>query len=275
MFKVEKFSNLPKHQSLTDRAARVLIEDPRVKGIYIGGSQEADEFSDVDLSIYCETEEDRDSLREERLKIAQEVGKLKAESMSLFPTVYVTFYEEEEIKVDYSFNTLPPNLRPDKVNVTILYDPDGHLKRMVEDCKKLHLEIDIEDLAHKIKHFHMVISYTVSKFLRGELWDGLDCIDFYRKYLIEFEDAFAQRKNENYRRAELKLDEERIKMFDKTLFSELTRANLFKAMDAILEYMEKFLKEKYQALGIFPEEDATRMLEYYTRKKKECLEGIK
>ncbi len=272
MFQVEKFRNLPKHQSLIERAAKVLTEDSRVKAIYIGGSQSADDFSDIDISIYSETEEDRDSLREDRLKIAQKVGKLKAESMSLFPTVYVTFYDEEEVKVDYCFNTLPPNLRPDKINVTILYDPEGHLEKMVEDCRKLQWELDIDDLAHKIKHFQMGISYTVSKFLRGELWDGLDCIDFYRKYLIEFEDAFAQRKNENYRRVEQKLDSERLKVFNKTLFSELTSENLFKAMDAILEYMDRFLKEKYQKLGIFPEEDATRMREYYERKKKEYLE---
>ncbi|TET80380.1 MAG: hypothetical protein E3J43_02235 [Candidatus Heimdallarchaeota archaeon] len=273
MFQVEKFSKLPKHQSLLERTAEVLIKDSRVRGIYVGGSQSADEFSDVDLSILCKTEEDRESLKKDRLRIAQEVGKLKAESMSGFPYVYVTFYEEEEVKVDYSFSIVPPELRPDKVNVTIIYDPDGHLEKMVKNCKKLKWELELDDLAHKIKHFHMGISYTVSKFLRGELWDGLDCVDFFRKYLVEFEDAFAQRKKENYRRIEQKLDSERLKVFDKTLFSELTRENLFKGMDAILEYMDRFLKEKFLALGIFPEGDAKRMREYYNRKKKECLEG--
>lgn len=272
MFQVEKFINLPKHQSLLERAAKVLIEDPRVRGIYVGGSQSADEYSDVDLSILCKTEEDRESLKKDRLKIAQEVGKLKAESMSVFPYVYVTFYEEEEVKVDYSFGVVPPELRPDKVNVTIIYDPDGYIEKMVEECWKLKWEIDVDDLAHKIKHFHIGISYTILKFLRGEFWEGLDCIDFYRKYLIEFEDAFSQRKKENYRRIERKLDEERLKVFDKTLFSEMTRENLFKGMDAILEYMDRFLKERFLALEIFPEEDAKRMREYYNRKKKECLE---
>lgn len=272
MFQVEKFISLPKHQSLLERAAKVLIEDPRVRGIYVGGSQSADEFSDVDLSILCENEEDRESLKKDRLKIAQEVGKLKAESMSVFPYVYVTFYEEEEVKVDYSFTVVPPELRPDKVNVTIIYDPDGHLEKMVESCKKLKWELELDYLAHKIKHFHIGISYTVLKFLRGEFWDGVDCIDFYRKYLVEFEDAFAQRKKENYRRIEQKLDGERLKVLDKTLFSEMTRENLFKGMDAILEYLDRFLKEKFQNLGIFPEDEATRMREYYERKKKEVLE---
>lgn len=271
MYQIEKFKNLPKHQSLIERAAKVLTEDSRVRGIYVGGSQSADEFSDVDLSIICKNEEDRESLKKDRLKIAQEVGKLKAESMSVFPYVYVTFYEEEEVKVDYSFSIVPPELRPDKVNVTIIYDPDGYLEKMVENCKKLKWELELDDLAHKIKHFHLGISYTVSKFLRGELWDGLDCVDFYRKYLVEFEDAFAQRKKENYRRIEQKLDSERLKVFDKTLFSELTRENLFKGMDAILEYLDRFLKEKFQNLRIFPEEEATRMREFYERKKKEFL----
>ncbi len=271
MFQVEKFRDLPKHQSLIDRAVTNLKEDPRVKGVYIGGSSQADEYSDVDLSIFSETAEERDSLKEDRLKIAQKVGKIKAESMSVFPTVYVVFYEEEEVKVDYVFNTLPPENRPDKINVAILYDPEGHLEKMKEECKKLKWEIDNDYLAHKIKHFHIGISYTVLKFLRGELWDGLDCIDFYRKYLIEFEDSFALRKRENYRRIEQKLNSERLEVLDKTLVSELTSINLFTGMDAILEYMDRFLKEKFQKLGIFPEEDAARMREYYERKKRELM----
>lgn len=52
----------------------------------------------------------------------------------------------------------------------------------------------------------------------------------------------------------------------------MTRENLFKGMDAILEYLDRFLKEKFQNLGIFPEDEATRMREYYERKKKEVLE---
>lgn len=49
MFQIEKFKNLPQHQSLLDRVARVIIEDSRVIGLYIYGSQTADEYSDVDL----------------------------------------------------------------------------------------------------------------------------------------------------------------------------------------------------------------------------------
>ncbi len=272
MHQIEKFKNLPKHQSLLNKVAKIITEDPRVVGLYLGGSQSADEYSDIDLSISFANEEDRDSFRNERLEIAKKVGRIKAESMSGFPTVYVVFYEDEEIKVDFAFNLLPPETRPDKINFDILYDPERHLVRMIEESAKMKWDVDIADLTHRINHYHMGISYTVSKILRGEWWDALDCIDFYRKYLVKFEDSFAERKQENYRRLEKKLDKDRLAVFDRTLLSELTQESLFRGMDAIFEYFNRFLKEKFQELGIFPEEDARRMMEYYERKKKETLE---
>ena len=268
---VEKFKNLPKHQSIIHRAVKTVTNDSRVIGLYIGGSQSADQYSDIDLSIYFKSQEDLDSFREDRLEIAKKIGEIKAESMSGFPFVYVVFYEDE-VKVDFAYHLVPAEQRPDKVHCDILYDPEGHLEKMKEESKKLLWDIDTADLTHRIKHYQVAISYTVGKICRGEFWDALDAIDYYRKYLVKFEDSFAQRKQENYRRLEKKLDKERLTVLEKTLVPELTRTNLFKGMDAIFEYFERFLKAKFQETGIFPEEYAKNMLEYYERKKKECLE---
>ena len=101
--------------------------------------------------------------------------------------------------------------------------------------------------------------------------DALDAIDFYRKYLVKFEDSFAFRKQENYRRLEKKLDNERLAVLNKTLISELTQENLFIGMDAIFEYFDRFLKHKFQQLDIFPEEYYKTMKEYYERMKRETL----
>ncbi|MCE7741298.1 MAG: hypothetical protein GOP50_02465 [Candidatus Heimdallarchaeota archaeon] len=273
MYSIEKFKNLPKHQDLIDRATEVVIADSRVVGLYIGGSQTADEYSDIDLSIYFNTEEDLNSFRNDRLEAAKKIGKFKAESMSGFPFVYVVFYEEEEVKVDFAYNLVPAEPRPDKIYFDILYDPEGHLERMMEESRKMKWEVDIADLTHRAKHYQMGISYTVGKICRGEFWDALDCIDYYRKYLVKFEDSFAQRKQENYRRLEKKLDKERLAILNKTLLSELTQKSLFDGMDAIFEYFDRYLKDKFQALGIFPEEYAKNMREYYEKMKKETLDS--
>ncbi|MHA1200016.1 MAG: hypothetical protein ACTSQF_11865 [Candidatus Heimdallarchaeaceae archaeon] len=273
MYQVEKFKNLPKHQSLINRAAEVIIADTRVVGLYVGGSQTADEYSDVDLSIYFKSQEDLDSFRNDRLEIAKKVGKIKAESMSGFPFVYVVFYEEEEVKVDFAYNLIPAEPRPDKIYFDILYDPEGHLEKMVEESHKMKWDVDIADLTHRARHYQMGISYTVSKICRGEFWDALDCIDFYRKYLVKFEDSFAQRKQENYRRLEKKLDKKRLVILNKTLVSELNQKRLFQGMDAIFEYFDRFLKDKFQDLGIFPEEFAENMREYYEKMKKKTLDS--
>ncbi len=272
MFYIKKFDKLPKHQSLIERSVKVITEDTRVVGLYIGGSPTADEYSDIDLNIYFKTQEDLDSFRNDRVEIAQKVGKIKAESMSGFPFVYVVFYEEE-IKIDFAYNLVPAESRPDKIYCDIIYDPEGYLETMMEESKKLKWEVDIADLTHRAKHYQMGISYTVSKICRGEFWDALDCIDYYRKYLVKFEDSFAHRKQENYRRLEKKLDKERLTILNKTLVSELNQAELFKCMDAIFEYFDRFLKSQFQELGIFPDEFAENMREYYERMKKETLDS--
>ena len=270
MYHVEKFDQLPLHQFLITRAAEVIISDSRVVGLHVGGSQSSDEFSDIDLGIFFNNQEDLDSFRNDRVEIAKKIGKFKAESMSGFPFVYVVFYEEE-IKIDFAYSVIPDQPRPDKVHYTILYDPEGHLQKMQEESSKMKWEVDLADLKHRIKHYQMGISYTVGKICRGELWDALDCIDYYRKYLVKFEDSFALRKQENYRRLEKKLDKERLIVLDKTLVSELNRENLFKGMDAIFEYFDRFLKVRFQELGIFPEQFAENMKEYYERMKMETL----
>ena len=81
MFFVEKFKDLPKHQTLIDRAVGVVTADPRVVGLYVGGSPSADEYSDIDLSIYFANQADLDSFRNDRLEIAKRIGKIKAESI--------------------------------------------------------------------------------------------------------------------------------------------------------------------------------------------------
>ena len=191
--------------------------------------------------------------------------------MSVFPYTYVTFYEKEEVKVDFSFSMIPPPPRPDKVNVDVIYDPDGHLAKMVEESTKLSWEVDLSDLRNKIQHFYMGLSYTISKIGRGEFWDALDCVDFYRKYLVEFEDTLAKRKRENYRRIEKKLDEKRLEAFNKIMVKELTRKNLFQAMDHMISYFERFLVERFRELDIYHETYAKNMMEFYERKKKEIL----
>ena len=270
MYPVEKFTNLPKHQALIDKAVEVLKQDSRVKGIYISGSKKADEFSDIDCSILC-TAEDFDSLKKDRLETAKKIGEIKAESMSVFPSVYVVFYETDEIKLDFSWEVLPKKIRPDHAYITNLYDPEGHIAKIIEKAWQMDWDINEEELAHNIKHYYIGLSYTVLKLARGELWDAYDCVDFYRKYLVKFEDMLAQRKPENYRRLEQKLDEKRIKLLEKAIPKDLSREELFRTMDIILEYFDTYLKERIRILDLYPDEDAKRMLEYYQRKKKEIL----
>ncbi|MCG3225549.1 MAG: hypothetical protein H7645_01415 [Candidatus Heimdallarchaeota archaeon] len=248
-----------------------MSKDSRVQALYLSGSSSADEYSDVDLSIICE-EKDQKSLLDDRYKIAEQVSKLKSAAIPpVSDEMLVVCYDKEEIKVDYSYSKLPLKTRPDRAFIEILFDPHGLLKKMVEDSEKLEWEIDLEFLKNRIKHHFMGFSYTVTKFGRGELWDGQDCIDWYRKNLVMFEDVLAQRKQENFRRLENKLDKKRLELFEQTLVKEITRKELFRAMDVVNLYFETFLKQKLIDLGVYHKESEENMMEFYERKKKEIL----
>jgi hypothetical protein len=271
MFQAKKFQHLPEHQSLLDRACRILSKDSRVQALYLSGSSLADEHSDIDLAIICK-EEDLKSLLDDRYKIAEQLGKLKSAAIPpVSDRMLVAFYDKEEVKFDFSYSTLPLNTRPDRAFIEILFDPSGILKEMVEESEKLEWEIDLDFLRNRIVHHFMGFSYTISKFGRGELWDGQDCIDWYRKNLVMFEDILAKRKRENFRRLEDKLDKERLLLFEQTLVKATTREELFRAMDVVNLYFETFLRQRLIDLDVFNKETEKKMMEYYTRKKEEIL----
>jgi predicted nucleotidyltransferase len=273
MYFVERFRDLTYHQSLTNRACEILSKDSRVKAIYLSGSLDADEYSDVDLTILCD-EEDLQNLLDERYKIAEEVGEILCAAIPPVSDRMLVVFYKEEVKVDFSYGKLPLQTRPDRAYIDALFDPEGHLGEVIENSKNLEWETDIEFLRNRIKHHFLGLSYTVSKFGRGEFWDGEDCINWYRKNIIMFEDILAKRRREGTRRIEKKFDDEKLKLFELTLVKETSRKELFRAMDVINLYFETFLKSKFQELEVFPEKEAKEMLEYYERKKREYLERI-
>jgi hypothetical protein len=267
----KRYANQPKHRKLISKAVKNLIEDQRVKGLYLSGSVKTDEHSDIDLTILS-TEQDRESLEKERLKIASQIGEIKAEAVSQFPHTYVVFYDPEELKFDFNFHVLPEQARPDKAKIDVIYDPTGHLHKTVEESAKIEWTADMDDLNNRIKHFYVVISYTISKIARGELWESRDCVEYYRQLLLLFEDILAKRKREGYRRLEQKLSAEKLLLLEQAIPRGLTPKEIFSSLDKIFEYFDTFLKGKFVDMSIFPTEYATEMMKYYHRKKKEVLE---
>jgi hypothetical protein len=267
---IKRFVGQPKLRQLISKAVEILIKDQRVKGMYLSGSPKTVEHSDIDLMILS-TKEDRESLEKDRLKIASQVGEIKAEAMALVPHTYVVFYHPEEIKFDYCFHAFPEKIRPDKAEIDIVYDPAGHLHQLVEESSKKEWTIDLDNLNNRIRHFYVAIGYTIGKIARGELWESRDCVEFYRQILITFEDILAERKRENYRRLEQKLSDEKLTLLVQTIPRNLTRAEIFRSLDKIFEYFDTFLKEQFLKMNVFPIEYATGVTEYYNRKKSEIL----
>jgi hypothetical protein len=259
------------HRKLIGKAVRILTKDRRVRGLYLSGSVRTDVYSDIDLTILS-TEQDRESLEKERLKTANQIGKIKAEAMSPgLPHTYVVFYDPEEIKFDFNFHVLPEQPRPDKAKIDILYDPTGQLKKLVEESSKIEWTIDKEELDNRVKHFYLGLGYTMPKIVRGELWESRDCVEWYRQTLITLEDILARRKREGYRRIEQKLPVDRLALLEQTVPKGLAEKEILRALDRVFEYFDSYLKQELIELRVFPREYAAEMMEYYTRKRVEIL----
>lgn len=239
MFQIEKFKKLPQHQSLLDRVATVIVEDSRVLGLYVYGSHDSDEFSDIDLSIFFKSDKERESFINDIEETTRKISKVRAETWySDEIDLYLVIFDPEEIKVDLKFRLVYKDDNPYEYPADILYDPEGHLEKMVKEAPKLIIDIDEADLDRRIKTFFVGLNYLINKICRGELWRAADVIDIYRRSIVQVEDIFARRLQKDYVKVEQKLDKERLALFHKTLFSELTQENLFKAMDAIFEYYD-------------------------------------
>jgi hypothetical protein len=81
----------------------------------------------------------------------------------------------------------------------------------------------------------------------------------------------AKRKREGYRRLEQKLSAEKLALLEQTIPRELTRSEVFRSLDTIFKYFDTYVKERLVEMGIFPARYATRMMEFYHRKKREIL----
>ena len=266
---MKRFSGLPVHKALLGRAVEVLKGDGRVLGLYVSGSPDTDEFSDVDLMILS-TAEDRVSLERDRVEIASRVGEIRAEAMAMVPHTYVVNYAGG-VKMDYCFHVAPERPRPDKALIDIMYDPTGQLAVLVEESRKLAWDIDTEELQAQVKHYYVTFSYTAAKLERGELWDARDCVEWYRARMIHFEDVLAQRKRENYRRLERKLSPERLSHLESTIPRDLSRRELVRCTDECMGYFERYLKGRLQELGAHPDKYAENMNKHYRERRERVL----
>lgn len=110
----------------------------------------------------------------------------------------------------------------------------------------------MEELDNRIKHFYVGIGYTIPKIARGELWESRDCIEWYRKALITFEDILAKRKREGYRKLERKLQVKRLELLEQTIPTDLTKEEILQSLDNIFEYFDSFLKKRLLEMNVFP-----------------------
>lgn len=260
-----RFLDQPNHRELVDRAVGVLSEDPRVRGLYLSGSPTTDEYSDIDLMILS-TREDAQSLENERLEIARKIGEVRAEAMGR-PHTYAVIYEPLGIKVDYCFHLVAENPRPDKAGIEILYDPDKILGRLVEESANLSWGIDRDALKELVKHFFVSLAYFVAKVERGELWEARDTVEWYRGRLVLIEDILAERKPEGYRRLEFKLAPEKKDVLEDTVTLSCTRDEVYRNMDAVIDYFQRFIQPDVEGLGVYPKVYVERMINQYKSMK--------
>jgi hypothetical protein len=168
------------HVEAAHRAVSELSTDPRIAGVAAGGSWLAtmDEFSDLDLvvAVYPEHEE---SVRADRAAIAARLGPLLAAFTGEHvgePRLLICLYGPPLLHVDIKFVALG-DLAERVEDPAILWQRDGALDRALEGSRAAYPQPDpqwIED------RFWVWVHYAAVKIGRGELFEVLDSLGFWR-----------------------------------------------------------------------------------------------
>ena len=95
------------------------------------------------------------------------------------------------------------------------------------------------------------------------------CVHLMRIFVLSM--RARKRKQVGFGRLEQKLSSEKLRLLEKTIPSDASRVESYHSMDAVLEYFDKYLKSKLIMLGVYPETQAEKILNYYEQQKRKNL----
>lgn len=173
------------HRRFIAHALEVFRLDARIVGVTAAGSfltGQMDEFSDVDLVVVTEPEQ-QDAVMRERTAIAGRLGHLLAGFSGEHvgePRVFICLYDAPLLHVDLKFVSLSDvHLRVEEP--AVLWERDGRVTAALAQGEGRYPQ---PDLAWIEARFWIWMHYGAGKIGRGELFEALDLISFVRSTVL-------------------------------------------------------------------------------------------
>jgi hypothetical protein len=170
------------HRQFLDSLLIALQRDERIVGIAAGGSfltDAMDEFSDLDLIIAVEPEA-CDDLMPDRQRIAASLGPLAVAFTGEHigePRLLICLYDTvPSLHVDLKFVAVPDLARRVE-DPAVLWERDGRLTRALQGGRAVFPMSECQWLEDR---FWVWVHYTTGKIGRGELFEAIECLSFFR-----------------------------------------------------------------------------------------------
>lgn len=175
---------LPAHFHILRLAVGQYRSDPRVTGIFLGGSFARggyDRFSDIDLHIVV-SDEHRAALIAERPVLMRGLGGVLCEWSTRGDHQLLCLYDTG-VTLEVDLHSLDYLERPRHAfKLLILHDPNGRLAAFAADCERTPLtpEVDADRLLQLWQMVWAWLFLGTGQTLRGEVWEGRDYLEVLR-----------------------------------------------------------------------------------------------
>jgi hypothetical protein len=173
------------HEEFIEKALPILKLNERLAGVAAGGSwitNSMDEFSDIDLVISV-IPEYFDSVMDERLAIAESLGKLLAAFTGEHvgePRLLICLYGPPLLHVDLKFISAPDMINRVEDPI-ILWEKDNQISKYIAQKPP---KYPLPDLQWIEDRFWVWVHYAATKLGRGEIFEVIEFISFLRINVI-------------------------------------------------------------------------------------------
>lgn len=159
------------HRALTGRLIEAGTADRRISAGFLGGSRargEADEFSDVDVSLVVD-DDAYEQLVSEKGAFVRRLGEpLFAEDFGNEGILFVIFADGVELELNLARRSELATLRPGPHEP--LFDPDGILSGLPSEYEELDRTAQVDRLRRILFWFWHDVGHFTAAVGRGQLW---------------------------------------------------------------------------------------------------------
>ena len=173
------------HTAFIESTVNILKQDERIAGVLLGGSyitKDMDEFSDLDF-VVVSNNEDYESVMNSRVEIANSFGHLLSMATGEHvgePRLLICLYNNPLLHIDLKFVSLD-DVHKRVEDPCIVWQRNSCIDK---EMLKSEAKFPIPSLQWMEDRFWIWVHYNACKLGRGELFEVIECISFFREKVV-------------------------------------------------------------------------------------------